>query len=150
MAYKDVLDVLAPCGLNCAKCFAFYEGEVGLYSARLQDLLGDFDRYAERFSRLAGLEVFSNYPSFKELLSYLAQADCRGCRNGDCRYTGCGVITCYRQMGVDFCFECPEFPCARTNFDPDLERRWRQMNTRMREVGPEEYLKETRDLPRYR
>lgn len=150
MAYGRILDVLAPCGLDCSKCFAFAEGEVGLHSARLQELLGNFDRYAQRFSILPGLEVFRNYPSFKEVLAYLAQADCRGCRKGTCKYPGCGVVSCYKEKGVDFCFQCAEFPCAKTNFDPDLERRWIQMNSRMREVGAEAYLEETRGLPRYR
>jgi len=33
--------------------------------------------------------------------------------------------------------------------DRDLERRWTQMNERMREVGVESCYRETRDLPRY-
>jgi len=52
--------------------------------------------------------------------------------------------------GVDFCFQCDEFPCEKTNFDPDLKRRWFQMNTRMKEIGVEAYFEETKDLPRYK
>lgn len=150
MADKDILDVLAPCGLNCVKCFAYYEGEIRLHSTRLQKLLGGFDRYAERFSTFAGLTVFRHYPSFKELLSYFARADCRGCRKGTCKYPDCGIIACYRQKNVDFCFQCAEFPCEKSNLDPDLKRRWIQMNRRMKEVGVEAYFEETRDQPRYR
>ena len=147
MEYEDLLDDLAPCGLSCRKCFANSQGDIVLLSAQLRDKLGSFDVYAERFS--AFLPAFKDYPAFMELLSYLAQGHCVGCRKGTCLYPNCGVSTCYQQKGVDFCFQCDEFPCDRTNFDPHLERRWRQMNERMKEVGVEAYYEETRDLSRY-
>lgn len=149
MEYKDILDILAPCGLNCRKCLFYSEGEIRQHSTKLQKLLGSFDRYAERFSELIH-PVFKNYPSFKELLVYFTQGDCRSCRNGDCKYSNCGVITCYQQKRVDFCFQCNEFPCEKTNFDTDLRRRWIQMNNRMEEIGVEAYYEETKDSPRYR
>ena len=147
MKYKDILNILAPCGLNCVKCFAYSEGEIKMLSGRLQELLGSFDRSAERFS--AFLPIFKNYPSFKELLAFFTKSDCRGCRNGTCIRPNCGVITCYQKNGVDFCFQCEEFPCNKTNFDLDFERRWIQMNNRMKEIGVEAYYQETKDLPRY-
>jgi len=51
--------------------------------------------------------------------------------------------------GVDFCFQCDEFPCEKTSFDPDLKQRWVQMNTRMKEVGVESYFEKTKNLLRY-
>jgi hypothetical protein len=148
MEYQEILDTIAPCGLNCKKCFAYSEGEIGLHSEKLQELLGSFDRYAERFSSF--LPIFKNYPAFKELLSYLAQPDCKGCRRGTCKYPNCGVTECYKKKDVDFCFQCGEFPCERTNFDPDLKRRWILMNQRMKEIGVRSYFKESCDMPRYR
>jgi hypothetical protein len=147
MAYEEILADLAPCGLSCRKCFAHSQGGIRTASARLQELLGSFDRYAERFS--AFLPAFQHYPSFKALLAYLARGHCDGCRAGTCLYPDCGVAACYRDKGVDFCFQCDEFPCERTNFDPDLQRRWIQMNERMREIGVESYYRETKDLSRY-
>ncbi len=146
--YRKILDTLAPCGLNCRKCLAFSQGEIKLSSQKLKQLLGSFDRYAERFSNF--LPVFKNYPSFKELLDFLTKGDCLGCRKGTCKYPACGVIHCFREKGVDFCFQCAEYPCEKTNFDPDLKRRWIQMNDRMKEVGVIRYFEETKDLPRYR
>ncbi len=148
MQYDDILNVLAPCGLNCQKCFAYSGGEIGMVSQRLQELLGFFDRYAERFSTF--LPAFTNYPAFKELLAYLAEADCDGCRKGGRLWPDCAVASCARQKGVDFCSQCEEFPCNKTNFDADLERRWIQMNKRMKEIGVESYYQETKDIPRYR
>jgi hypothetical protein len=148
MGYEDILSILAPCGLNCSKCLMAANGEIKAVSERLVKLLGSFDRYAERFSSFQG--VFKNYPAFKELLEHFTRADCAGCRSGACRFPGCVVFPCTREKGVDFCFQCTEFPCNEVAFDPDLKRRWIEMNTRMKEIGVEAYYEETKDLPRYR
>lgn len=148
MTYDRIKKSLAPCGLNCLKCMAYAEGDIRRHSTELRGLLGDFDSYAERFSRFA--PAFSNYPAFKELLAHFTTGSCRGCRSGDCVYPNCGVSPCSRERGVDFCFLCAEFPCDKSNFDPNLKARWIAMNTRMKEIGVEAYWEETKDQPRYR
>jgi Protein of unknown function (DUF3795) len=145
--YNEILRILAPCGLNCAKCQAYAAGEIKFQATELKRLLGAFDNYAERFSRF--LPVFKNYPAFKELLNQFSEANCTGCRQGDCKYPNCGVATCYRQKGVDFCFQCGEFPCENTNFDPNLKQRWLKMNARMKEIGVEAYYQERKNESRY-
>lgn len=144
---REILKIFAPCGLNCGKCVAFADGDIKKHAKELKGLFHSFDGYAEKFSIF--IPVFKNYPSFKELLDYFAQADCKGCRQGDGKYPNCGVASCYKQKGVDFCFECDEFPCEKTNFDPDLKQRWIKINNRMKEIGVEAYFEETKDLPRY-
>ena len=145
--YEDIVRELAPCGLNCRKCMGFEEGDIRATSLHLQQLLGAFDGYAERFS--AFLPVFKNYPAFKELLAHLTQGDCRGCRAGDCKFPNCGILACSQVKGVDFCGQCDEFPCDKPGFDANLRKRWIKMNTRIKEVGPEAYYEETKDSPRY-
>ena len=145
--YSKILDFLAPCGLSCRKCLGYTKGEIPGHSIELQKLLGNFDVYAERFSVF--LPKFKNYPSFKRMLAYLAKPDCDGCRQGACKYPNCGVVECYEKKGVDFCFQCDEFPCDKTNFDPHLKQRWIKMNNRMKEIGVESYYEETKNLCRY-
>jgi hypothetical protein len=147
MEYSTILKVLAPCGLNCGKCQAYVDGDIKQHATELKRLLGSFDTYAERFSRFQ--PAFKNYPSFKEMLTIFSQANCKGCRQGDCKYPNCGVASCSKQKGVDFCFQCPEFPCEKSNFDPNLKQRWIAMNERMKEAGVEAYFQESKDLPRY-
>lgn len=147
MDYSEILKTLAPCGLNCGKCQAFAEGDIKRHASELKRLLGSFDSYAERFS--AFMPVFKKYPAFKELLDHFTQAGCRGCRQGDCKYPNCGVAACYKQKGIDFCFQCGEFPCEKTNFDQSLKQRWLKMNTRMKDEGMEAYFEEIKNLPRY-
>ncbi len=148
MKYQEILKILAPCGLNCNNCFAYTNGEIRKTSIKLQNLLGLFDIYAERFSSF--LPVFKNYPSFKSLLSYLTEENCSGCREGSCLYPDCGVRDCYKNKKVDFCFQCNEFPCGNSNFDTHLKRRWIQMNNRMKEIGIESFYQESKDNSRYK
>lgn len=147
MKYDEIKKSLAPCGLSCGKCQAYGDGDIRKHASELKLLLGSFDTYAERFSKF--LPVFKNYPGFRELLNQFSAANCKGCRQGDCKYPNCGVATCYKQKGVDFCFQCNEFPCEKTNLDPNLHERWLVMNRRMKEVGVEAYFEENRDVPRY-
>jgi len=145
---QEILQTLAPCGLNCRKCFAFAKGDITVLCRRLQELLGNFDNYAVRFSNF--LPVFENYFSFKKLLNFLSRGDCLGCRNGTCKYIDCGIFRCYKKKRVDFCFQCNEFPCNKTNFDPDLHRRWLEMNNEMKKTGIEAYFEKSMQTPRYK
>jgi hypothetical protein len=147
MTYKEIVGMLAPCGLNCVKCMAFVSGDIKKNATELKRLLGAFDTYAQRFSRFN--PVFENYPAFKNLLEHFAQASCKGCRSGDCWYPNCGVAPCCKQKGIDFCFQCDEFPCEKSNFDLNLKERWIRMNNLMKQKGVEAYFQGSKDLPRY-
>lgn len=148
MEYKEILNFLALCGLNCKKCFVNVEGEIRKTSEQLQKLLEGFDSYVEKFSKL--LPILKEFHNFKEILDYFTIGECPDCRKGSCFYPNCGVSNCYQVKGVDFCFQCLEFPCENTNFDTGLRKRWLEMNKRMKEVGVEKYFEETKDLPRYK
>ena len=147
MKADEIVKVLAPCGLNCLKCMAYAKGDIRRHACELQRRLGAFDAYAARFAQFD--TAFEDYPAFKKMLERFEQASCRGCRAGDCLYPNCHVARCSRDKGIDFCFQCDEFPCEKTNFDPHLRQRWIAMNTSMKEKGLEAYVAETKDLPRY-
>jgi hypothetical protein len=150
MDYEQIKTRLAPCGLHCRKCFAFIDGDIKKLSTQLKDNLGNFDVYAERFVDLINEPVFSKYPDFKELLSLLSSADCKGCRKEKCKiFKNCKVRNCYEEKGVDFCFQCPDFPCNITGFDEHLTKRSVSINMRIKEIGVEKYYNEIKDKPRY-
>lgn len=149
MERNDVSNALGACGINCAKCFAFSKGDIRTHSSELKRLLGRFDVYAERFVELLQEPRFRAYPQFKELLQLFSETSCKGCRQGECMFKDCGVIRCYREKGVDFCFECEDYPCDRTNFDEHLKNRWLTINNRMKEIGVEAYYEKVKDRPRY-
>ena len=109
MKYEEILDFLGPCGLNCRKCVFYSKGEIREHSMKLKELLGSFDNYAERFSKLID-PIFNNYLKFKELLEFLIHADCKGCRNQVCAvYPDCGVVIVIRRKVLIFVFNAMSF-----------------------------------------
>lgn len=141
---------LGPCGLHCGKCFAFEEGEIRQLSRKLEQALGNFDVYAQRFAEMLEEPVFRKYSDFKEFLHYLAKVSCKGCRKEECKlFKGCNVRSCSEEKGADYCFQCEDFPCAHTGFDEHLYQRYVKINEKMKENGVEAYYKEVKDQARY-
>ena len=150
MCNEEVKSKLAPCGLLCEKCFAFNEGEIKHLSKELLEKLGNFDIYAQRFIELTGNPVFKKYPHFKDFLTFLSIGRCKGCRYEECQLNlSCNVKFCYLSENVDFCFECPHFPCNLTGFDEHLLKRWETANLEMKSNGVNKYYHRIKDLPRY-
>ena len=85
----DYRHMTAPCGLDCFNCEMYLAGEDGALRARIA---------ADR-----GLA--------------LDRALCRGCRGerGTIAWMNmkepCAVYACTERQGIDFCFECRDFPC---------------------------------------
>ncbi|MBT4339862.1 MAG: DUF3795 domain-containing protein [Bacteroidetes bacterium] len=150
MDYELIKKRLAPCGLHCGKCFAFKDGDIGKFSFKLRESLGDFDVYAKRFVDLIDEPVFLKYPEFKEMLDYMSLPQCGGCREEKCKlFKGCKVRECSERLNVDYCFECIDFPCNNTGFDEHLQKRSVEINTRMKEIGVDNYYDEIKDKSRY-
>ena len=143
-----IRDRIAPCGLDCGKCLAFADSEIQVHARALKELLGpNFSAYAERFAAMN--PVFTGYPAFRDILDFLGQGTCQGCRGSGCLLASCVVHACVREKGVDFCFQCPQFPCETTGFPERLKAIWRRNNERMAEIGIEAYAAFLKDKPRY-
>ena len=150
MEYEQIKNRLAPCGLHCGKCFAFSDGDIKKHSNGLKESLGNFDVYAQRFVELLNEPVFKKYVDFKEVLTYFASVECKGCRKESCKiFKECKVRECHVDKKVDFCFQCSEFPCTNTGFDQHLHNRSIDINVRMKANGVEKYYDEIKDKPRY-
>lgn len=148
MEREGLLRVLAPCGLDCGKCLAFRGGEIQRHAEGLRCGLGDtFAAYAERFSGMR--PEFGGYEAFRALLDVFAAGSCGGCRASGCLFTACGVTVCVRERGVDFCFQCAEFPCDHHGMPEQLAERWHINNRRMAESGPGAFFERIKDKPRY-
>ncbi len=107
MSTTEEYNLVAPCGLHCGRCVS--------YRAR-------------------------DDPAIMEFLVSLGfnrdKLPCQGCRQieGKCLSVGltketwpngpitgqCETYTCLVEHGVDFCFECGEFPCVRLNPCADM------------------------------
>ncbi len=147
MEYQDVVQRLAPCGLDCSRCADYEDGEIKELSFKLKKLLEGYDR-------LAGIKekhqpAFKGYNQFQQILNVLTQASCGGCRSDHVKCpVDCHAKTCHKEQKVDFCFQCDEYPCD-DQFDGKLRERWIEKNNRMKEVGVETYFIEQSEKPRY-
>jgi hypothetical protein len=145
--YQDVVARLAPCGIDCERCVRCEHGRIKRAATDLSAGLEGFENMAPRVAdRLPALR---DYGRFAEILGLFAEADCAGCRAGGCELPFCAARTCYKEQGVDFCFQCGEYPCGRNEYPTNLVERWRAYNDRMREVGVEQYYRESLEKPRY-
>lgn len=150
MTDEEIKESIAPCGLCCETCFAHVDGDIRALSLKLREKLGNFHHNAKRFATLLENPIFSKYPEFKEMLDYFAAENCRGCRNEQCKLFGnCGIRKCHQEKQIDFCYQCDEFPCEKTNFDPGLHKAWVIMNEKIRRIGIEPYCEAARTRCRY-
>lgn len=147
MEYKEAVERLAPCGLDCSRCADYAGGEIQKLSVRLGELLNGYLRLARVKEDIN--PAFTGYPQFEEVLKSFAQAACSGCRGNHvlCPIE-CAAGECSREKGVDFCFQCQEFPCSK-KIDPQIQKRWMKFNQRMKEIGVVEFCQEQSRLPRY-
>jgi len=122
-------------------------GGIQQLSTRLFELLEGYARLAKVKEEIK--PVFTGYPQFKEVLNSFSQAACSGCRGNHvlCPIE-CAASACTREKGVDFCFQCEEFPCSK-KIDIKIQARWLKFNLRMKEIGVEQFCQEQSRLPRY-
>ncbi len=145
----EIKDRIAPCGLHCGKCFAYLYGDIHEASVKLKENLGNFEPYAKRFEVQVD-PVFRKYAAFRELLDYFSEAQCKGCRKEQCKfYKNCKVRLCSAVKQVEFCYQCPEFPCKNTELDENLYQRHVAINKQIKEIGLEAYYETVKDTPRY-
>lgn len=150
MIDEKIKNTLAPCGLCCETCFAHVDGDIRKYSVKLKEKLGNFHVYAKRFETLLDEPIFKNYTAFKQMLDYFASKNCKGCRNEHCKvFKDCGVRGCHQEKQIDFCYQCDQFPCDRTNFDSNLYQRWVAINETIKDKGIEQFHKSAKKRHRY-
>ncbi len=148
MTREEIIAAVSPCGIDCSRCIALVGGDARKHAIALQEVLGpSFEKWADRFT--AYVPAFAKYRDFREVLDLLAGVDCIGCRNPAEKEKPCGIIKCYREKGVDFCFECDEFPCDVEGLDDDLKERWKATGMKIREIGLEAWYDDMMKRHRY-
>jgi len=149
LQYDEILKHLAPCGLDCGRCAGYAAGEIRALSTRLKELLANYGRVAAYMAE--SRPEFAGYGAFEALLDTFSKGPCGGCRSGEniCPLDSCAARTCHRETGVDFCFQCAQYPCAGQFAGMPLRERWMALNDRMKEVGVEAFYEEQLKTPRY-
>ena len=84
-----------------------------------------------------------NYEELYKALKWLSsEIYCRGgnCRAGD-GWTDCPIRKCCVTKGVDFCFQCPEFPCKTLTEHELFGERCIKKFEEIRDEGLENWIK---------
>ena len=146
MEYSDVVKRLSPCGLDCERCADYSQGEIKHLSLRLLELLGNYQRVAQM--KAPEKPELEHYNAFAKILKLFSEAACDGCRSDKVQ---CPIICPFepcRGKGIDFCFQCQEYPCNKLSTS-EFGKRLCRRNDRMKEIGLVPYFKERMTLPRY-
>lgn len=130
----------------CGKYYcAFCDYHKGTIVEAARNLLA----FAERYGSLRLIANASNACDFDEFikgLRWLASQErpCKGCRfGGGWSWWGdCPVRDCCVQKGVDFCYQCEDFPCKKLRKEPLLKRKKEMIeaNNQIETLGIESYL----------
>lgn len=147
MEEAEIVKHLSPCGLDCTRCADYIDGKIQKNSRQLAYDLGNYSRMANM--RQQHQPVFAQYAAFREVLEVFSQASCGGCRSDSVNCPiACTVRDCHRKKGVDFCFQCQEFPCSKQDVSI-IKERWQKNNERIKEVGLKAYYEESLLKQRY-
>ena len=138
MSTNDKLKMVAPCGYCCLSCPAYVHSTCADKVA--------IEKEVKR-SNIGGYEL--------DLSSSNIKGWCNGCRQTKgsphfdrlCRTYDC----CLNKKGLDFCYECQEFPCLK--FAPISDSaELRRHNTKiynllmLKKLGLEEYIEQSGQL----
>ncbi len=144
---KTEYKYISCCGKNyCALC--------GYFRGSLVEAAKNLLVHAERYRSLRLIANGSNACDFDEFmkgLRWLASQDipCRGCRFGGgwSWWTNCPIRDCVLGKGIDFCYQCAEFPCKKLQEEPLLDRKKEaiEANYHIKQIGIERHLEELKE-----
>lgn len=133
------LNEVAYCGLYCRVCY-WYDDELRKPAKQLLKLV-------KKHFEIAGWIDYKGEDSKATIkgLEILSKSACSfNCKGGG-GWSGCPVRKCCISKGVDFCFECQNFPCA--NWDEKGEHgnvftaAKKKRLLEMKEIEVEEWIK---------
>lgn len=70
----------------------------------------------------------NNYEQFLDILKHLSNGNCPRCRFSDKPNCQCSINVCHKNEKVNFCFECPKYPCSPTTYNESLTEAWQKNN----------------------
>lgn len=147
MSYEQAVKELAPCGIDCSRCVSYKQGEIVRLSMELTERLVNFENLAAKMK--GAVPAFANYQQFVDVLEYLTKGNCPGCRYGDALNCACAAKDCHKTEKVDFCFQCPHYPCTKNSYNEALQIKWKHNNDLMKDKGIEHFYVEQKQKTRY-
>ncbi len=140
---RDPKRYVGYCGLFCPSC----DWRNGVIRSTAKELTSILERNDE-LKYIAETTGAFNYEELMKALDWLAtNPRCNGgsCRAGD-GWTDCPIRKCCKEVGVDFCYECPKFPCETFAKHPLFGERFISIQKEIKELGLEEWIKKQEEL----
>jgi len=126
------------CGDYCPTC----DWHTGKIKESAKNLLEILDKNPE-LKFIAENYGICDYGQLRKGLEWLStQVYCRGgnCRAGD-GWTDCPIRKCCTKKGVDFCFQCEEFPCKTLREHELFGEKYIRRLEEIRNEGLENWIK---------
>lgn len=150
MDRTEFLEKVAPCSLMCHTCGSYKNGVICKAAGWLYKYMDGLKEFYETHNQSQA----ENFNIFFENLESYSAGSCSGCRSKkDCRCSikGCFILECTMNHKVDFCGECVEFPCNKTNtlFEDKVFRQWLSGNREIQKNGIEAFWEKNCEKPHY-
>lgn len=139
---KEEYRYISHCGrYDCDLC-AYHTGDI---VEAAKNLLAFVEKYRS-MELIAKTHGTYDYDKFLKGLRWLASREpCKGCRFGGgwSWWPACPVRDCSIGRGVDFCYQCEDFPCKRLKEEPLLspENPVIEANNQIKKMGIENWVK---------
>ncbi len=152
---EKILKSVAPCSMFCSTCTGCKYGEISLHATELLKLLEGHEEFLDKNLKAQYRDRLDEFRIFQKRLKKFANPKCGGCRNGGssgCSIKGCIIPECVKEHNIDFCAECPEFPCQKvnnSNFKETTIKKWLDGTQKIKEMGIEKYYEEYKNVPHY-
>lgn len=151
MKKKELLEKIAPCSLMCHTCSAYEKGVICQTAKQLSKYTEGICEFYEKHSP----NEVEGFKAFQEELAKYSAGKCSGCRNREhhgCSIEGCFILECTKEHDIDYCGECTEFPCDKTQkiFEEEVYLQWLKGNGEIKDFGIECFWKKNCEKSHYR
>lgn len=151
MKKSEILKKVAPCSLMCHTCSGYHKGVICESSKTLLKYLEGMKEFYEKHRP----DDVESYCSFEDILRMYGSAPCSGCRSTEhngCSIEGCFLLECTKNHGIDFCGECDEFPCKKTQdlFEEVVYKQWLEGNQQISDYGIDFFWENNSEKPHYK
>ncbi|EJO5349294.1 DUF3795 domain-containing protein [Clostridium botulinum] len=145
--YEKAVRDLAPCGNDCSRCANYEDGKIVLLSKELNENLVNFENMVKKIKDF--MPIFNYYEEFLAILNHFSKGNCRGCRLSNKPTCQCSINMCHKKKKVNFCCECPKYPCSPSTYNESLTKVWQDNNDTMKKIGIDNFYISQKGKPRY-
>lgn len=151
----EILNAVAPCSMFCSTCTGCQYGQISYHAKELLHLLEGHEEFLDKNLKKEYRHKLEEFKVFSKKLKKYAYPKCAGCRNGranGCSIKGCMIPDCTKEHNIDFCAQCPEFPCSKVNtslYKKTTIDKWLNGNQQIKDYGIEKYYEDNKSKPHY-